>query len=395
METDASITGVGPPAGCEGFTCIIELSIAIGVTYCVLLSNLLNLIVLGSTPSLRNCHGFLLISLSIADFGTGVFSALSIYPLAKASSSWPYGDALCLVTAYLLDTCQDASAIMLVVLSIERYIAVVHPLRYSQLVTKTRTLYVSLLGWTVCLVVYSAVFFEDFVGYMYYEQFYTCRPLYGKNYAYSYSIIFGLALPGTVVILVTSLSVKRKLIKHRKFRAELTHASSTNQHGLSTHHHIASETGQTMKLYKMVRVMCIVFIVSWVPFLFLISYSMITGTAISQFLLFCTSWMVTFNSFLNAVIYYSMNKTFVKRAREIFKTILPKCCVRVNTWHRCVDNFCSKVCCIHGDFELRQDPRANSSEITPYYIDCELLTFSKQSMQIPLNKPDIINMSIL
>ena len=117
METNTSTTEI---SGCEGFTCIIELSIAIGVTYCVLISNLLNLIVLGLTP-FRNCHGYLLISLSVADFGIGVFSALSIYPLAKASIDWPYGDALCLITAYILDTCRDTSA-LIVALSLERYI---------------------------------------------------------------------------------------------------------------------------------------------------------------------------------------------------------------------------------------------------------------------------------
>ena len=386
METNTSTTEI---SGCEGFTCIIELSIAIGVTYCVLISNLLNLIVLGLTPSLRNCHGYLLISLSVADFGVGVFSALSIYPLAKASIDWPYGDALCLITAYILDTCRDTSALIIVALSIERYIAVVHPLRYSRLVTKTRTLTVSLLCWTVCLLLYSAVFFEDFVGYEYYQEFYTCLPQYKSNYTYSFLIIFGLAIPCLIVVLFTSISVKRSLIRHRKLRAELTQASSTSQRGSSTNHHIVSETGQTMKLFKMVQVMCIVYIVSWMPYLIAISYSTITNTTINHFLLFCTSWMVTFNSFLNAVIYFSMNKTFMNRAQEIFKFIQPKCCIRVNTWHLCIDNVCAEVCCIHGEFDLRKELRVESSEITPYTIDCELLTF-----KTPLNKPDTTHFNI-
>ena len=187
-----------------------------------------------------------------------------------------------------------------------------HPLRYSSIVTKKRALWAVVFSWVLFLSLYCVVVF-DFFGFDYISKLYTCLPLYGNAPVYTLTIVMTLALPVALVILVTSILVRKSLDDHQRTRASLTHSSSLQQGSAKKNLPHNAGIKQTIKLFKMIRIMSLVFYACWVPHMITVSYSIIMQTSVNQLLIFCTYWTLASNSFLNAVIYFAMNKVYMKR----------------------------------------------------------------------------------
>ncbi|NWR26626.1 HRH2 protein, partial [Tachuris rubrigastra] len=93
-----------------------------------------------------------IVSLAITDLLLALlvlpFSAF--YELAK---EWPFGSTLCNIYSSLDVMLCTASILNLFLISLDRYIAVTTPLRYSQLVTPPRVAVGLVVIWTVSLMV--------------------------------------------------------------------------------------------------------------------------------------------------------------------------------------------------------------------------------------------------
>ncbi|XP_038047217.1 cysteinyl leukotriene receptor 2-like [Patiria miniata] len=280
--------------------CIIETTIIIAVTGLVMIGNVFNLIVLLSTPTLRNSHGYLLLSLSVADLMTGLVATLSIYPSAtfRASpDSWPYGDTACLISAYFHQVGIANSGITLVLLSIERYVAVVHPLRYSRVVTKRVTLICIGLVWLISIGVFSTIF-AGFPEHLYFPTLYVCLPSF-----FSQPILAGVLLSTVVapipIITVTSCIVSRSL------RTALQGSTRDSGRGLK------------IKAFRMVQIMTLTLILCYVPFFVMFLVGLAARISIPQVAVFCVYWLLLANSFFNTLIYFKMNAAFRARLYEL------------------------------------------------------------------------------
>ena len=196
----------------NNIVCLLEVTVIIAVTFCSLFMNFAHLIVLLLSPSLRNSHGCLMISLSSADFLIGLVSSVAIYPSATRlanQQSWPYGDTVCLMTAFLTQVGITMSGITLTLLSLERYIAVAHALRYSRLVTKKITLICITITWIVPTLAYSTIF-VGFPGHFYYPTLFVCLPMLFDNPFFAL-VLLVVSLSALFIILITSFIVRKKL----------------------------------------------------------------------------------------------------------------------------------------------------------------------------------------
>ncbi|XP_055698998.1 allatostatin-A receptor-like isoform X2 [Phlebotomus papatasi] len=108
----------------------------IGITG--LLGNILVVLVVVSNPGMRSTTNLLIINLAVADLLFVIFCVpftATDYMLA----TWPFGDAWCKVVQYLIVVTAHASIYTLVLMSLDRFLAVVHPIASMVIRTEKNT----------------------------------------------------------------------------------------------------------------------------------------------------------------------------------------------------------------------------------------------------------------
>ncbi|XP_054083196.1 trissin receptor isoform X1 [Zeugodacus cucurbitae] len=132
---------------------IIFITLYTLVFCCCFFGNLLVILVVTLSRRLRSITNFFLANLALADFCVGLFCVmqnLSIYLI----DSWVFGEFLCRMYQFVHSLSYTASIFILVVICMERYFAIVHPITCKQILTATRLRLAILTVW-VTSAVYS------------------------------------------------------------------------------------------------------------------------------------------------------------------------------------------------------------------------------------------------
>lgn len=120
---------------------------------CCFFGNLLVILVVTLSRRLRSITNFFLANLALADFCVGLFCVmqnLSIYLI----DSWVFGEFLCRMYQFVHSLSYTASIFILVVICMERYFAIVHPITCKQILTAPRLRMVIFTVW-ITSAVYS------------------------------------------------------------------------------------------------------------------------------------------------------------------------------------------------------------------------------------------------
>ncbi|XP_022225709.2 trissin receptor isoform X2 [Drosophila obscura] len=132
---------------------IIFISLYTIVFCCCFFGNLLVILVVTLSRRLRSITNFFLANLAFADFCVGLFCVmqnLSIYLI----ESWVFGEFLCRMYQFVHSLSYTASIFILVVICMERYFAIVHPITCKQILTAARLRMVIVTVW-ITSAVYS------------------------------------------------------------------------------------------------------------------------------------------------------------------------------------------------------------------------------------------------
>uniref|UniRef100_A0A8B9L0H9 G-protein coupled receptors family 1 profile domain-containing protein n=1 Tax=Astyanax mexicanus TaxID=7994 RepID=A0A8B9L0H9_ASTMX len=120
------------------------------ISVCTVFLNLLVIISISHFKQLHTPTNLLILSLSVADLLVGlVVMPMNIIQLMD--SCWYFGKIACSVYPLISFVPMAASLCSLILIAIERYIAVCDPLLYSTRITVCRTTLVIILGWSLCL----------------------------------------------------------------------------------------------------------------------------------------------------------------------------------------------------------------------------------------------------
>ena len=103
----------------------------------------------------------LLLSLAVSDFLWGL--VVAPFDISHQTSCWFLGDVLCVLCAGLSYCIASASIGNMLLISVDRYVAVCYPLQYSTRVTVKRVQVCSCLCW-LCSVVYNNLIINDEPG---------------------------------------------------------------------------------------------------------------------------------------------------------------------------------------------------------------------------------------
>ena len=285
----------------EDVSCVVKTSVVSLISCLTVVGNLMSLVTLFSTKSLRNCHGYLLISLSLADLFTGLVATTSIYP--TIFKKWPHGDLLCFLVASVEASTKKISPLTMTVMSIERYIAVVHPLRYSRIVTKKLVLFSIAIAWCTPIVFYIPLFLKEQIAYKFAFRLSSCTATYIDQVVILLlnTVIF--VLSSMVTICVTSCLVWMAFKQNARMRSLLT-----RKHGGR-----ATQTKRAIKFFRMTRIMCFTFYFCWAPHVTVGIFSILAKKRVPWNVYFALYWLHCSNSFWNVVIYFAMNDIYRRR----------------------------------------------------------------------------------
>ncbi|XP_068602256.1 trace amine-associated receptor 13c-like [Brachionichthys hirsutus] len=120
----------------------------------------LNMMVIISISHFKQLHtstNLLLLSLAVSDCIVGLFI---LFQIDLIDSCWFSGDIICVVYSVLGHVTTSASIGTMVLISIDRYVAICHPLHYSTKVTMKRIHVCVCLCWMFCVLVHC-LFLKD------------------------------------------------------------------------------------------------------------------------------------------------------------------------------------------------------------------------------------------
>lgn len=115
-----------------------------------LLGNALVVLVVAANPGMRSTTNLLIINLAVADLLFVIFCVpftATDYVLTR----WPFGDAWCKLVQYLIVVTVHASVYTLVLMSLDRFLAVVHPVASMALRTERNAIRAIGLAWVLIL----------------------------------------------------------------------------------------------------------------------------------------------------------------------------------------------------------------------------------------------------
>jgi allatostatin A receptor len=159
---NVSDTFVEDPNWNENMTKIVSIIVPIlfgGIIVIGLVGNALVVVVVSANAQMRSTTNLLIINLAIADLLFIIFCVpftASDYVLTY----WPFGDVWCKIVQYLIVVTAHASVYTLVLMSLDRFLAVVHPIQSMSVRTERHALIAIGVLWVVILVTAVPVYYS-------------------------------------------------------------------------------------------------------------------------------------------------------------------------------------------------------------------------------------------
>lgn len=278
-----------------------------------LLGNLLVILIILSDKHMRNTTNILILSLAVADLLFIIF-CVPFTAAAYALPVWPFGSVWCKVVQYMIYVCAYASVYTLVLMSLDRYLAVVHAIRSMRIRTERNTWLVVAVIWVIITLGHIPLLVQnDILQYLHFgEKRMTCTnvlhvndPHTGKIFFMSF-LTFGYALPLGVVCLLYGFMLKRLL------------------YGVVPGGNQSQESIRAKKrVTRMVIFVVITFALCWVPIqiiLVLQKYDSYPASMASVGIHIASNCLAYMNSCVNPFLYALMSENF----RRSFWKVL--CC---------------------------------------------------------------------
>ena len=302
-------------------------AIAVRVTFITItavlsiFSNLLCLLVLPTTTnSIPENNRILMMSLSAADLGVGFVTSLSIAP--AIIGYWPYGNVICALSSALMNVFSGISIFTLVLISLDRYCAVTQALRYPSLVTRKKTITITISLWVFemisCLVVFPLIGappdFNVSVA--------KCTPLWrpGKDtpvllIALTCTIIIPFIL--MIFIYARLFLITRKQIKWIRQMNNLGRSLGNKSQAMSTH--------SDRKASRTFFTITIVFGIAWLPYTATSFYQNLSGDVIHDTAQFIATWASVSSSWWDVMTFAGMNSSFRRAAKRLLARGFSRC----------------------------------------------------------------------
>ncbi|XP_022251908.1 allatostatin-A receptor-like [Limulus polyphemus] len=273
-----------------------------------LIGNSFVVIVVWFNHQMRSTTNLLIINLAIADLLFIIFCV----PFTGWDYSlpyWPFGDIWCRIVQYLVFVCAYASIYTLVLMSLDRFMAVVHPITSMSIRTERNAYIAIAITWS-CILIACVPLLEahGLMNYMYRQMEHsTCGFLAMKGYNYAaFQISFFLSsyvIPLVLIFVLYMLMLKRLWF----------HVTPGGK--------ISAESQKSKKrVTRMVVVVVLIFAICWCPIQIVLvlksldKYEHNTSTIAFQVSSHILAYM---NSCVNPILYAFLSENFRKAFHKI------------------------------------------------------------------------------
>ena len=268
---------------------------------------------------LRNRTYFWLVNLSVADLLICSVCLPITFTNTVVSLDWVLGEVGCKITSYIIHVSFSVSALTLLAISWDRFLAVVFPLKLSSLTAGEtgRTTYAILAAiWIFASATMTPIANVHSVKIKLNSDGKTskiCKDSWSNPDFEKYYWVFLFVCYGLVIILMIILycAIGNVLFSRKIIAEEIT---ITSNRRLA---HLRSRT----KTIKMLCIIVVLFIVLWSPYFVLKILKVLKSdknTKISSKAFAATSMLGIINSLCNFVIYAAMNKVFRDGVKKLF-----------------------------------------------------------------------------
>ena len=127
-------------------------AIVIGIIFIGVIGNALTLIVFFRYDPLRDVTGLFLANLAFADLLQSIFG-MPFIATSAFREKWVFGDIVCIISGMSNSLFCITSLLTLTAVSVDRYLAIVHPLKYPTWLTIRRARLVLVFVWLQALLV--------------------------------------------------------------------------------------------------------------------------------------------------------------------------------------------------------------------------------------------------
>lgn len=298
-----------------------------------IIGNIMVVLVVLTTRHMRTPTNCYLVSLAIADLT--VLVAAGLPNVADSlTGTWVFGHAGCLGITYLQYLGINVSSCSITAFTVERYIAICHPIKAQTVCTVSRAKRIIAGVWIfTCIYCMLWFFLVDIqVGQDGHVQcgYRVKRDLYLPIYLIDFAIFYVIPLLLAIVLygLIARILYLSPLPNHPEASATTVRRScrepsdsSGGKGGRSTR----SAHSSRKQVTKMLAVVVILFALLWMPYrtLVLINSFVSTPYLDAWFLLFCRTCIYA-NSAINPVIYNAMSQKFRSAFRGLYRCQRPE-----------------------------------------------------------------------
>ncbi len=261
------------------------------------------MMILSHCRQLHTPTNLLLLSLAVSDFLVG----LLVMPveILLTETCWILGDLMCALYYLLPVIIISASVGNMVLISVDRYVAICDPLHYHTKVTQKLVLICVFLCW-ICAVIYSIILLYDNLKQP--GEYNSCNGECVINITGAVDLVFGFIIPITIIIV---LYMRVFVVAASQARAMKSHIATVSLKRSNTVKVQKSE----IKAAKTLGILIVVFLMCYSPYycVSLTGHDIMIGSSTEVFMIF----LMYFNSCLNPVIYALFYPWFKKAIRLI------------------------------------------------------------------------------
>ncbi|XP_065121586.2 trace amine-associated receptor 13c-like [Paramisgurnus dabryanus] len=270
----------------------------------------LNLLVIISISHFKKLHtptNMLILSLAMADLLVGLI-VMPLEAIRLIETCWYFGDTICGLFLLIMGLLTCTSLSNLVLIAVDRYVAVCHPLVYPQKITTTRTIIIICVCWFCS----SAYNFSIVIPTS--QRKYTCygECTYMVTFVWKITDLFlSFLFPCTFII---TLYLRIFYVAHHQVKV-INSLMRSGKHLTEGSVRRKSESKAALTLGIIVTV----YLFCWIP---LFSLSLTPNTSMTFVVAYFMLWMVYVNSALNPLIYaifYPWFRTSVKHILNLSK----------------------------------------------------------------------------